>query len=125
MIARAKSQKTERRNEGAMVPGQLLPGSGHGGRPLPKASGQAPEVIRLLKTGKLSLQEIVKKVRPSKTTVDEILKRRGQLIPVQVHPDLTPTLLCDCYPRSEMASRDPRKEITGLVFEGGSSNEHC
>jgi hypothetical protein len=73
-----------------MVPVQLLPGSGRGGRPLPKESGQAPEVSRLWKTGKQSLQEIAEKVRPSKTTVDEILKRRGRRIPVQVRPDLTP-----------------------------------
>jgi len=40
-----------------MVPGQLLPGSGRGARPLPKEPGQAPEVIRLWETGKLRLSK--------------------------------------------------------------------
>jgi len=108
-----------------MVAGQLLPDSGRGARPLPKESGQAPEVIRLWEAGTLSLREIAKKVRPSKSTVDEILIWQGQRMSGPGTSRSYATFLCDCYPRSEMASRDPRKEITGLVLEGGSSNEHC
>lgn len=38
----------------------------------------APEVIRLSETEKLSQREIAKRLGISKTTVNEILKRRGQ-----------------------------------------------